>query len=122
MKFLFITYVFLIFQKQTKIKRVSFRRLGCTWHEARKQRIAGWCVFFHIMPLQVLNLQVARTMFPQREIFIPTVMIKKDIAVKALQQLTSKCKWKPISITLFWPQIVLKFDWAFHVLYEVVMQ
>lgn len=74
------------------------------------------------MPLEVLNLQVGRTTFPQREIFIPTAMIKKDKAVKALQQLTSKYKWRAISITFFWSQIILKFDWASHVLYELVIQ
>lgn len=74
------------------------------------------------MPLQVPTLQVGRTMFfPEGEIHTHCDD-RKDIAVKALQQLTSKCKWRPISIAFFWPQIVLKFDWASHILYELVIE
>lgn len=43
-------------------------------------------LFFHIKPLEILNLQVGRPTFPLREIFISTVMIKKDIILKVSQQ------------------------------------
>lgn len=35
--------------------------------------------------------------------------------MRALQQLTTKCKWRLISI-------VLEFDWASHIIYEVIIQ
>lgn len=78
MKLFFLTYVPQIFRKEKKSQNIEGLLSSLRMYLACSQKTENHSVFiFYIMPLRVLNLQVSRTVVPQREIFISTVIIKR---------------------------------------------